>query len=82
MDQKKALNMDEMEKVSGGSTKEVTVLTQVRSGAGKSYTQVTTLTRGTKVFYTGTTSYNSSENTTWYKISSPAVGWVLSSALQ
>lgn len=77
MEEMKSLNLDEMEKVSGGSQK--TVLTngaEIRSGPGRNYTRVGTLSGGTQVNFTGQISYNDQESCSWYLISSPTYGWV------
>ena len=71
------LSLNDMEKVSGGSTK--TVITngaQVRSGPGTNYSRVGTLSSGMQVTFTGEVSYNDSENCSWFLISSPTYGWV------
>ena len=71
------LNLEEMDKVSGGATK--TVMTRsatVRSGAGSNYPVTGTLKSGTAVNFTGTVNYNSQEGRSWCYISSPVSGWV------
>ena len=71
------LNLEEMEKVSGGSTKTIkTRNATVRLEAGLEYGVVGTLSRGTQVKFTGTVSYNEKDEKTWYLISSPLHGWV------
>ena len=77
MEEMRSLGLNDMEKVSGGSTK--TVVTngaQVRSGPGQSYSRVGTLASGTQVTFTGEVSYNDGECCTWFLISSPTYGWV------
>ena len=72
------LNLEEMNKVSGGVQKWVmTGSATVRSGAGVNYPPCRTLGYNTVVNFTGTVSYNEQEGRSWYKINSPVTGWVL-----
>ena len=72
------LNLEEMNKVSGGVHKTVvTCSATVRSGAGANYRTCTILGSNTVVNFTGTVLYNEQEGRTWYKINSPVTGWVL-----
>ena len=74
----KELNLNELEKVSGGANKTVmTGSATVRTGAGSKYPVARILERNTVVNFTGTVDYNSQEGRSWYKISSPVSGWVL-----
>ena len=72
------LNLEEMDKVSGGAKKTVmTGSATVRAGAGSYYPVTRILERNTVVNFTGTVDYNEQEGRSWYKISSPVAGWVL-----
>ena len=72
------LNLEEMNKVSGGVQKKiVTGSATVRSGAGTNYPVSRTLGYNTVVNFTGTVIYNEQEGRSWYKINSPVTGWVL-----
>ena len=72
------LNLEEMNKVSGGVQKWVmTGSATVRSGAGVNYPPHRILGYNTVVNFTGTVSYNEQEGRSWYKINSPVTGWVL-----
>ena len=72
------LNLEEMNKVSGGVQKTVvTGSATVRSGAGVNYPPYRTLGYNTVVNFTGTVLYNEQEGRSWYKINSPVTGWVL-----
>jgi hypothetical protein len=72
------LNLEEMNKVSGGVQKTVvTGSATVRSGAGTNYPVCRTLGYNTVVNFTGTVIYNEQEGRSWYKINSPVTGWVL-----
>ena len=72
------LNLEEMDKVSGGVQKKVvTGKATVRSGAGANYPVCRTLGYDTVVNFTGTVIYNEQEGRRWYKINSPVTGWVL-----
>ena len=72
------LNLEEMDKVSGGVQKKVvTGKATVRSGAGANYPVCRTLGYDTVVNFTGTVIYNEQEGRSWYKINSPVTGWVL-----
>ena len=72
------LNLEEMNKVSGGVQKKiVTGSATVRSGAGTNYPVCRTLGYNTVVNFTGTVIYNEQEGRNWYKINSPVTGWVL-----
>ena len=72
------LNLEEMDKVSGGVQKKVvTGSATVRSGAGLNYPVCRTLGYNTVVNFTGTVTYNVQEGRSWYKINSPVTGWVM-----
>ena len=72
------LNLEEMNKVSGGVQKWVmTGSATVRSGAGVNYPPCRTLGYNTVVNFTGTVSYNKQDGWSWYEINSPVTGWVL-----
>ena len=72
------LNLEELNKVSGGVQKTVvTGNATVRSGAGVNYPPCRTLGYNTVVNFTGTVFYNEQEGRSWYKINSPVTGWVL-----
>ena len=72
------LNLEEMNKVSGGVEKRVrTDSATVRSGPGVNYPPCRTLDYNTVVNFTGTVIYNEQEGRSWYKINSPVTGWVL-----
>ena len=72
------LNLEEMDKVSGGANKTVmNGSATVRSGAGSNYPVTRILGRNTVVNFTGTVDYNDQEGRSWYQISSPVFGWVL-----
>ena len=72
------LNLEELEKASGGSQKTVmTGSATVRTGAGSNYPVCRILGYNTVVNFTGTVDYNEEEGRCWYKISSPVTGWVL-----
>ena len=72
------LNLEEMDKVSGGVQKKVvTGKATVRSGAGANYPVCRTLGYDTVVNFTGTVIYNEQEGRSWYKINSPVTGWVM-----
>jgi bacteriocin-like protein len=77
MDNMNELNLNELENVTGGSTKTVqTRKAIVRSGPGLDFSQNGTLSHGTVVNFSGTVSYNNAEGQTWYLINSPVYGWV------
>ena len=79
MENKKPLSFDEMEQVSGGSSKTVHAGGKgapVRSGPGKNYHTVATLSSGIVVNFSGTVSYNDEENKSYYLINSPTYGWM------
>ena len=72
------LNLEEMNKVSGGVQKTVvTGSAMVRSGPGTNYPPCRKLGYNTVVNFTGTVIYNEQEHKRWYKINSPVTGWVL-----
>ena len=72
------LNLEEMNKVSGGVQKTVvTGSATVRSGAGARYPVCRTLGCNTVVKFTGQVTYNEQEGRCWYMINSPVTGWVL-----
>ena len=72
------LNLEEMNKVSGGVQKTVVVgNATVRTDAGVNYPPCRTLGYNTVVNFTGTVVYNEREGRNWYKINSPVTGWVL-----
>ena len=72
------LNLEEMNKVSGGVQRTVvTGSATVRSGAGTNYPPCRKLGYNTVVNFTGTVLYNEQEHRSWYKINSPVTGWVL-----
>ena len=85
MEDKKALNSEEMNGVSGGILREVnthqTVDAVVRSGPGLMYGQIGSLKNGTQVNTTGNTSYNPMDGRTWYEINYPLYGWMAGSLL-
>ena len=84
MENMKPLSPDEMEQISGGSSKTVHAGGKgapVYSGPGKNYHQVATLSSGTVVNFTGTVSYNDQESRCYYLISSPTYGWMLGSSI-
>ena len=71
------LNLDEMEKVTGGSSKTIiSPKATVYQGPGKRYARVGMLNNGTIVNFTGTVNYNDDEGITYFLISSPIYGWV------
>ena len=72
------LNLEEMDKVSGGAQKTVmTGSATVRTGAGSNYPIARILGYNTVVNFTGTVDYNDQEGRSWYQINSPVSGWVL-----
>ena len=72
------LNLEEMNKVSGGVEKRVrTDSATVGTGPGVNYPPCKTLGYITVVNFTGTVSYNEQEGRNWYQINSPVTGWVL-----
>ena len=78
MDKMRPLDLDEMEKVSGGSQRTVvTGSATVRSGAGSNYPVCRSLSYNTVVNFTGTVDWNETEGRSWYKINAPVTGWVL-----
>ena len=83
MEEMKSLSLDDMEKVSGGTTKEVIINhVIIRSGPGKNYSKVGDLYSRDTVNFTGEVSYNDSENASWFLINSPTYGWVPKRALR
>ena len=77
MEDMKSLSFDDMEKVSGGSSKTIhTRSATVYGGPGTEYGQVGTLSGGTVVNFTGTVTYNDRDGQSFYLISSPVYGWV------
>ena len=85
MEEKKALNNEEMNGVSGGVYRTVDTRKPmdavVRSGPGMSYQQIASLKNGTQVNTTGNNSYNPQDGRTWYEINYPMYGWMAGSLL-
>ena len=75
MENKKELNMEELEKVIGGASKTIqTGKAVVRNGPGLEHHSNGTLSRGTVVNFSGTVSYNNNDGKTWYLINAPIYG--------
>ena len=80
MSDKKVLNSDELNGVTGGVSRIVDTMQPmdavVRSGPGVSYPQIGSLRNGTQVNTTGNASYNPQDGRTWYEINYPMYGWI------
>jgi hypothetical protein len=80
MSDKKVLNSDELNGVSGGVSRIVDTKQPmdavVRSGPGMTYPQIGSLRNGTQVNTTGNASYNPQDGRTWYEINYPMYGWM------
>ena len=88
MDNMTSLNLDEMEKVSGGVHKTIQGRSAtVFTGPGTEYGVTTTLSGGTVVNFTGNVSYSDHDGSTkplsseWVMINSPISGWVTREAI-
>ena len=77
MEEMKSLNLNDMEKVSGGSTKTVTHDgAEVRQMAARNSALLATLSSGIQVNFTGVVTYNSDDGFSWYQVSAPIYGWM------
>ena len=82
MDNMTSLNLDEMEKVSGGVHKTIQGRSAtVFTGPGTEYGVTTTLSGGTVVNFTGNVSYSDHDGRSYYMINSPISGWVTREAI-
>ena len=81
MSDKKVLNSDELNGVSGGVSRIVDtqqpIDAVVHSGPGVAYPQIGSLSNGTQVNTTGNVSYNPQDRRTWYEINYPMYGWMV-----
>ena len=86
MEEKKVLNSEELNGVSGGvmrtvDTRRPGVDAVVRSGPGMTYGQVGSIVSHTQVNVTGNSSFNQMDGRTWFEINYPIYGWMAGSLL-